>query len=463
MSDDGRPCPDSTGTPEEFVRALRRLKEWHGRSFRELEKRAAVSGDILPRATLTTALGRSTLPREEIVAAFVRACSEDEEDVRRWAGARRRLAAGGPIADTTPWGVLVPHSPTGPDADTVPLGGALQHETAAARGGPEVGEVAGSVDPADPATPVIPPELAAGVLTVAWRRTSFPVRVMTALMLVLVMTVTVGAVVRAVRDLGGPSQAMSQEGGGADTPAYEPSPEGSAPPGGAGGSGSTDGGGTGGDPGGSPGSGPSDSSGDGTSGTGGPGTGTSGTGTSDTGTPGPPATPGRSPADQAVTATYAATDDTTIWRGFPDSTQFGGQDDASTCGDPCVQTSNPALQRQVLVRFEVAGVPAGRCASSVELRLWAKHVSGGLRVHRLAAAWSEGSATWNNRPARGAELTRSWTGGGSGWIVFTLPAGPVSNGGHAYELEGLSSQTAGFGTRESGQAAQLMITHGRCG
>ncbi|MGY0230262.1 CBM96 family carbohydrate-binding protein [Longispora urticae] len=476
MSEDGRPCPENPGTPEEFVDALRRLKDWHGLSFRELEKRAAARGDVLPRATLTTALGRSTLPREELVAAFVRACCADEEQVQRWAGARRRLAAGEPAEPAVRVGP-VPHgaadaaeqASVGPGEDSErPTAGlaavtrtATEPASAVTATQPAVTVTASqatmAVSATQPAVAAIPPELAAGVLTVAWRRTSFPIRVMTALVLILVATVTTAAVVRAVRDFGGGNQAMSQDDNTPDetgTPGDEPSasPQSSPSPaeddsgdggdGGTGGPGGTGGGGTGG-PGGSggvaggePTAGPSPA---------GPG----------------PATPG--PDNRPVTATFAATDDTTIWRGAPDATGFGTQDDASTCGEPCANSSTPGFQRQVLVKFDAHDLPADRCASAVHLRLWAKNAPGAVRVHRLGTNWSESSATWNKRPARGAELTRSRSGGSTGWIVYSLPSGKLAPGAYAYELEGLDSQTAGFGTRESGQAAQLVITHQRCG
>ncbi|MFP3966406.1 hypothetical protein SMC26_29135 [Actinomadura fulvescens] len=61
-------------------------------SFRELERRATANGDSLPASTAVTALGRDTLPRQDLLASLVRACGGDDHDVAQWLHHRRRLA-----------------------------------------------------------------------------------------------------------------------------------------------------------------------------------------------------------------------------------------------------------------------------------------------------------------------------------------------------------------------------------
>lgn len=92
--DAGRPDPRALATAGEFVEALRRLKRWSGLGYRQLAKRATATGHALPRSTLTVALNRGTLPREDLVAAFVRTCGCDDAEVAAWVAARRRIAAG---------------------------------------------------------------------------------------------------------------------------------------------------------------------------------------------------------------------------------------------------------------------------------------------------------------------------------------------------------------------------------
>ncbi|MFE7268402.1 hypothetical protein ACFU9B_41555 [Streptomyces sp. NPDC057592] len=92
-ADDGLPeLPDVTDAAQ-FVEAMRRLRLWADLSYRQLERRADVAGDVLPRTTLSGALSRSELPREQLLVAFVRACGGDEDMVGAWVKARRRLAA----------------------------------------------------------------------------------------------------------------------------------------------------------------------------------------------------------------------------------------------------------------------------------------------------------------------------------------------------------------------------------
>ncbi|MBQ0994066.1 helix-turn-helix domain-containing protein [Micromonospora sp. H61] len=98
--------PDDASDPAEFVEMLRQLKDRSGLTYRQLEQRAASTGDVLARSTAADILRRSTLPRPEVVAAFVRACGAGDQ-VETWLRARHRLAAGqlaplSPAADSPP-------------------------------------------------------------------------------------------------------------------------------------------------------------------------------------------------------------------------------------------------------------------------------------------------------------------------------------------------------------------------
>ncbi|MEV4753921.1 helix-turn-helix transcriptional regulator [Micromonospora sp. NPDC049559] len=86
------PGPDEAGSPAEFVAALRGLKEWSGLTYRQLQRRADEAGGVLPHSTLAAVLNRSTMPREELVATFVRACGGDDAAVATWLAVRRRIA-----------------------------------------------------------------------------------------------------------------------------------------------------------------------------------------------------------------------------------------------------------------------------------------------------------------------------------------------------------------------------------
>ncbi|MEU8194578.1 RICIN domain-containing protein [Microbispora amethystogenes] len=149
---DTRPQPQTAATPAEFVTQMRRLRAWSACSYRDLERRAAAAGDVLPRATLSGALNRADLPREDLLAAFVRACGADEDTVADWVDARRRLAA---AAETHASGLApVPPPPVPPTA--LPPGDRVRQDDDRVRqdgersgegAGPPVGSGAGAGPP----------------------------------------------------------------------------------------------------------------------------------------------------------------------------------------------------------------------------------------------------------------------------------------------------------------------------
>lgn len=104
-------APDAVG----LIALMQRLKERSGLTYRELEERAARRGDVLARSTIADVLRRTSLPRPEVLAAFVHACG-DGERVGAWLAARDRIATARPPA---------PPAPT-PDREA---GGSPQSET----------------------------------------------------------------------------------------------------------------------------------------------------------------------------------------------------------------------------------------------------------------------------------------------------------------------------------------------
>lgn len=105
MTDEGReterPVPETIGGEAEFALALRALKAWSGLSFREIETRARAAGLRLPFSTASGMLGRTTLPREDLLTAFTTACGLDETEVAAWLAVRKRLAVEN-VAETAP-------------------------------------------------------------------------------------------------------------------------------------------------------------------------------------------------------------------------------------------------------------------------------------------------------------------------------------------------------------------------
>ncbi|MEU8082361.1 RICIN domain-containing protein [Micromonospora sp. NPDC049101] len=83
--------PDAVRDKAEFVQLLRLMKDQSGYTFRQLEHRAASHGEVLARSTVADMLGRPGLPRAELLAAFVRACTGDDNQVAAWLATLNRL------------------------------------------------------------------------------------------------------------------------------------------------------------------------------------------------------------------------------------------------------------------------------------------------------------------------------------------------------------------------------------
>ncbi|MDK0522304.1 helix-turn-helix domain-containing protein [Streptomyces sp. ML-6] len=89
------PDPREARSADEFVALLRVLKDASGLTFRELSQRADAVGDVLPRSTIANMLGRTSVPREELLAAFVRACGCGPAEVGDWLAVRKELVVHG--------------------------------------------------------------------------------------------------------------------------------------------------------------------------------------------------------------------------------------------------------------------------------------------------------------------------------------------------------------------------------
>lgn len=123
---DGRaPDPREARSTPEFIALLRLLKDVSGLTFRELSQRAEAVGDVLPRSTIANMLGRTSVPREELLASFVRACGCGPAQVADWLAVRKELAVHGERAGTAEASGAAPEATAGHSSEppTAPLPG----------------------------------------------------------------------------------------------------------------------------------------------------------------------------------------------------------------------------------------------------------------------------------------------------------------------------------------------------
>ncbi len=114
MGNGDGPAPYAAQNAAEFIQEMRRLKERSGLTYRQLEEKAAAQGDTLPRSTLANALSGRSLPRPELLAAFVRACGAGDR-VTEWTAARHHLTT---KAATEPTTEAAPDAPPPPGPGT---------------------------------------------------------------------------------------------------------------------------------------------------------------------------------------------------------------------------------------------------------------------------------------------------------------------------------------------------------
>ncbi|MFE5618929.1 helix-turn-helix domain-containing protein [Streptomyces sp. NPDC056524] len=91
----GAPDPRGATDAASFLARLHALKDWSGLTYRELSARAEALGDVLPRSTVANMLARSTVPREELLTSFVRACGVAPGALEDWQSVRKELAVRG--------------------------------------------------------------------------------------------------------------------------------------------------------------------------------------------------------------------------------------------------------------------------------------------------------------------------------------------------------------------------------
>ncbi|MEU9010548.1 helix-turn-helix domain-containing protein [Streptomyces sp. NPDC048479] len=117
----GAPDPEQAHSSPEFVARMQQLKDWSGLTYRELTARAEAVGDVLPRSTVANMLSRSTVPREELVAAFVRACGCGPGATESWLRVRKELTRRERQAVEVPdYGVGEQEAGPGPEEATPP-------------------------------------------------------------------------------------------------------------------------------------------------------------------------------------------------------------------------------------------------------------------------------------------------------------------------------------------------------
>jgi hypothetical protein len=89
---DLKPDPLAASTAAEFITALRQYKAWSGDP--SLRKMAARAGQAVVHSTMHAAMHGDSLPKFDVVKAIIIGCGGDEDDLRAFATAWRRIESG---------------------------------------------------------------------------------------------------------------------------------------------------------------------------------------------------------------------------------------------------------------------------------------------------------------------------------------------------------------------------------
>jgi hypothetical protein len=109
---DLKPDPLTARTPAEYIVRLRQYKAWSGDpSWRKMASRA---GQAVVHSTMHAAMNGTTLPRFEVVRAIITGCGGNDEDLRAFATAWRRLDSARTVRRTGPEFLAAPIAPLSP-------------------------------------------------------------------------------------------------------------------------------------------------------------------------------------------------------------------------------------------------------------------------------------------------------------------------------------------------------------
>jgi large repetitive protein len=122
------------------------------------------------------------------------------------------------------------------------------------------------------------------------------------------------------------------------------------------------------------------------------------------------------PTCTGSTATAGSAADSWVSQSAP-TTNYGNDSVAKVA-------SKSGANSRALFRFNLPSIPAGCEVTQAKLRLYAGSYKAGRTIQalRLAAAWTEGSVTWNNQPATAGVAATAPSGSVVGYLEWTVTA-----------------------------------------
>jgi PKD repeat protein len=150
------------------------------------------------------------------------------------------------------------------------------------------------------------------------------------------------------------------------------------------------------------------------------------------------------------TLTFVPTDDAYVRSNAPDE----------NTGSQATLRTYRLDQTTSYLKFDVAGVTAPVTALKLRLFVTDPSTVAGA-IHSVAdTTWSEGTITWNTRPAVGSLLGTGGAVSGGTWVEFDLGAAFTGDGIYSFVLRGGNSDAVWYSSKEGANAPQLVVTFG---
>ena len=165
-----------------------------------------------------------------------------------------------------------------------------------------------------------------------------------------------------------------------------------------------------------------------------------------------------------TTQTFAAAADSQVKSSSP-NTNYGTLDSVRVRAGVATDATNPIYR--TYVKFNVSGI-TGRNVTSVKLRLFCTDAGpDGGSVFAVDSGWVENALTWANAPALpGTPSAPAVAAALNAPVEISLPASAVSTNGapadgtYSFALAGASTNSVIYGSRESANPPQLVVTTG---
>jgi signal peptidase I len=176
---------------------------------------------------------------------------------------------------------------------------------------------------------------------------------------------------------------------------------------------------------------------------------------------------GNGPGALAASSSFCSAPGTTTVNPVADSWVDENSDTTNFGTDTILKVRSQAAANGMaaLVRFALPTVPPGCSVTTATLRMYAASSAPArtIQVHNAAAAWAEGSITWQNRPAiTGTPATTTSGLGWQQWTVTGLVADQYLGSSHGLVLSDAASGGLGeeqqYQARDHANPPQLLVT-----